>query len=119
MKVRTRFRGLVQVGTHGVDIPYPNGVIVGCRGKVHAVRRPRDVGQALCMPAQITDELPGEGGPNLGDVIGGFFFYRANRALVDQTLLGGVSPYTQRVGEREKRERRDKYRRMPVTFRPG
>ena len=58
-------------GTHGVDIPYPNGVIIGCCGEVHAVWRPRDIRQALCMPAQITDELPGERGPNLGDVIGG------------------------------------------------
>ena len=56
------------------------------------------------MPAQITDELPGEGGPNLGDVIGGFF-YRANRVLVDQNSLGGASPYTQRVGEKERKGR--------------
>jgi len=57
--------------THGVDIPYPNGVIIGRCAEVHAVWRPRDIGQALCMPAQITDEFPGERGPNLGDVIGG------------------------------------------------
>lgn len=65
-------------GTHRVDVPYPNGVIIGRCGKVHAVRRPRNVRQALCMPGQITDELPGEGGPNLGDVIISFIEYRAS-----------------------------------------
>jgi hypothetical protein len=65
-------------GTHGVDIPYPNGMIIGRCGEVHAVRRPRNVGQALCMPGQITDVLPGEGGPNLGDVIISFIEHRAS-----------------------------------------
>lgn len=47
-------------------------MIVGCSCKVHAVRRPCDIRQALCMPIQITDELPRERRPYLSDVVSSF-----------------------------------------------
>ena len=57
--------------THGIDDPYSNGVIIGRGGKVRAVRRPCNIRQALRMPVQISDELPGKRRPYLRDVVSG------------------------------------------------
>lgn len=58
--------------THRIDMPYSNGVVIGRRGEVNTVWRPRDIREALCMPIQITDELPGKWRPYLGDVVSSF-----------------------------------------------
>jgi hypothetical protein len=59
--------------THRIDIPYSNGVVIGSRGEVDTVWRPRDIREALCMTIQITDEIPGKWRPYLGDVVSSFF----------------------------------------------
>lgn len=58
--VEHREHSCIQISTYRIDIPYSNGVVIRCCGEVDAVRRPCNIRQALCVPIQITNKLPGE-----------------------------------------------------------
>jgi hypothetical protein len=70
--MRTFVSCIIRISTYGIGIPYSNGIVIRCCGKVHAVWRPCNVRQAFCVPIQITDKFPGERRPYLSDVVGGF-----------------------------------------------
>jgi hypothetical protein len=52
-----------------INVPDTNRCIVRGRGQVLAVRRPRDIGQAFAMSAQVLDQFARKRVPDLDELV--------------------------------------------------